>query len=312
VALVLQVLVTGLAAGAGYGLIAIGFALVYRLTGVIHFALGEMVGLSVLVTLALAAGAGQVSRTNVGAGRYLGAVVAGVVLAVASGAAVYALAVRPFLRRASTLGWIGGVVAVAFAVRGLLEATFRRQSYVFPDLIPFHRLARGGVLSLGSGVTIQVRTFFVIAVGLALAWVAGWFLERTMTGRALRAIAEEPLGAALIGLPIERLLATAFALAGALAALAAVLEAPAVPVTPDTGALLGLKGLVAAVLAGFGPPWKAFAAGLGVGVLETAVASLHIGGLRLGPAYRDVVPLAVAILVIAAGRLHAATPEDLD
>jgi branched-chain amino acid transport system permease protein len=306
VPLVLQVLVTGLAAGAGYGLIAIGYALIYRLTGVILFALGELVGLTVLVTLVLAAGTGEVSRTNVATERYGAAVLAGLVLATASGAAVYWLAVRPFLRRESPLAWIGGGVAVAFAVRGLLEATFRRQSYVFPDVIPFNRVAHAGVLSLGSGVTVQVRTFFVIAVGLLLAWVAGHVLERTMSGRALQAIATEPVGAALVGLPVERLLGAAFGLAGALAALAAVVQAPAAPVTPDTGALLGLKGLVAAVLAGFGSPWKAFAAGLGVGVLETAVTSLHVGGLRLGPAYRDIVPLGLAVAVIAIGRLHAA------
>jgi branched-chain amino acid transport system permease protein len=311
VALVLQVLVTGLAAGAGYGLIAIGYALLYRLTGVILFALGELVGLAVLVTLALAAGTGEVSRTNVAAGRYVAAVLIGLVLATASGAAVYRLAVRPFLRRLSPLAWIGGMVAVAFALRGLLEATFRRQSYVFPDVIPFNKLGHGGVLSLGSGVTVQVRTFFVIATGLVLAWAAGRVLEQTMTGRALQAIATEPLGAALIGLPVERLLGLAFGLAGALAALAAVVQAPAAPVTPDTGALLGLKGLVAAVVAGFGSPWKAFAAGLGVGVLETTVTSLHVGGLRLGPAYRDIVPLALAVAVIAIGRLHAAA-EDVD
>ena len=56
---------------------------------------------------------------------------------------------------------------------------------------------------------------------------------------------------------------------------------------------------------GFGSPWRSFAAGLGVGVLETAVASLHVAGLRPGPAWRDVVPLALAVAVAVLGRRRA-------
>jgi branched-subunit amino acid ABC-type transport system permease component len=192
------------------------------------------------------------------------------------------------------------VVAVAFAVRGLLAATLSRQSYVFPDLIPFTRLQNGGVLSLGGGVTLPVRAFFVIGAGLGLAALAAGFLDRTRHGRAMQAVAEDATAARTIGLPIEWLRAAAFALAGGLAALAAVLQAPSVPVFADTGALIGLKGLVAALLARFGSPWKAFAAGLAVGVLETGASSLHIGVLRLGPAYGDVVPLAFALVLVAA------------
>ena len=299
-ALVLQVVVTGLAAGAGYGLVAIGYALVYRLTGVVHFALGELIGLSVFVTLFLATGTGPVTRTNLPLGRLLPAVAGGLALAVGCGLLVYVVAVRPFLRRASMLGWIAGVVAVAFAVRGLLAATLSRQSYVFPDLIPFTRLQNGGVLSLGGGVTLPVRAFFVIGAGLGLAALAAGFLDRTRHGRAMQAVAEDATAARTIGLPIEWLRAAAFALAGGLAALAAVLQAPSVPVFADTGALIGLKGLVAALLARFGSPWKAFAAGLAVGVLETGASSLHIGVLRLGPAYGDVVPLAFALVLVAA------------
>ena len=65
-----------------------------------------------------------------------------------------------------------------------------------------------------------------------------------------------------------------------------------------------MKGLVAAVLARFGSPWSAFGAGLGVGLIEAAVSTFHLGGIRLGPAYRDIVPLALAIMVIAVRRLR--------
>jgi branched-chain amino acid transport system permease protein len=302
--LVLQVVVTGLAAGAGYGLIAIGYTLIYRLTGVIHFALGELVSLAVFVTLFFAAGTGPVTQTNLGAVRFIPAVAGGLAVAVVSGFLVYRLALRPFLNRRSLIGWVGVLVAVTFGVRGFLASAFARPSYVFPDVIPFRRLGESGVVNLGGGVSLQVRTFFVIGVGLALAAGAGWLLTRTRLGRALQAIADTREGAELVGIPVEWLLAIAFGLAGALAALAAVVEAPSAPVSVDTGALLGLKGLVAALVVAFGSSWRSFLAGLAVGVLEAAISVFHLGPVQLGPQYRDVLPLVLAVVIIAFTRFR--------
>ena len=83
--LALQVLVTGAAAGGVYGLIAIGHALIYRLTGVVDFAYGDLVGLGVFVTLLVAAGTGPVTQTNVGAGRFLLALAVGLVVSILVG-----------------------------------------------------------------------------------------------------------------------------------------------------------------------------------------------------------------------------------
>ena len=301
-ALLVQVLVTGLAAGAVYGLVASSYALIFRLTGVVHFALGELVSLSVFSTLFFAAGAGPLTRTGVGVARFLPALAGGIAVAIASGYLLYVAAVGPFLRRGSTIGWIGALVAVAFAVRGFLAATFVRTAYVFPDPVPFHRLPHEGLIRLSGGVTIQARSFFVAAAGIALAAAAAWFLERTRAGTALRAIADDRDAATLVGIPTERLLAFAFAGAGAMAALAAIVAAPSAPLSTDAGALIGLKGLVAALLAGFGSPWRALGAGVAVGLIETGVSTLHVGPLRLGPQYRDIIPLALAVVALGIGQ----------
>jgi branched-chain amino acid transport system permease protein len=307
--LLLQVVVTGLAAGAGYGLVAIGYTLIYRLTGVVHFALGELISLSVFATLFFAAGTGPVTRTNLGAARFVSALLGGLAVAVVSGGLVYILALRPFLRRESLIGWVGVLVAVTFGIRGFLSSAFVRTSYVFPDPIPFTRLGRGGVLDLGGGVSLQIRTFFVLGVAVAIAAGAGWVLTKTKFGKALQAISDTQEGAQLVGIPVDRLLALAFALAGALAAVAALVQAPSAPVSVDTGALLGLKGLVAALIVGFASSWRAFWAGLAVGILEAAVAALHIGPLKLGPQYRDIIPLVLAVVVIAFARLRETAVE---
>src|SRR5919199_1561724 len=243
---VVQVAVTGLGAGGVYGFLAVGHALVSRLTGAILFALGDLVGLAVFVTLAVAVGSGPVTQTNVAPVRFALALGLGVVACVAASVVTYLFAVDPFVGRASVF-WIGAMLAVAFAIRAVLESFFPRQGYVFPDPFPFRRIGRGGV----------------------------------------------------VGVPIARYVALAFALAGGVAALAAIAAAPSAPVSPGTGTLLGLEGLVAALVVRFGSPWRAFAAGEALGLLESAIANVHVGSLELGPAYSRVLPIGLVLLALA-------------
>jgi len=292
-ALLVQVLITGLAAGAVYGLIAVGIALLYRLTGVVHLAIGELVGLSVFVALAVIGGAGPVTGAA-SAGSFLVSLGVAAAVAVAAGLITYLLAVRPFLARGWALGWIGGLLALAFAIRGFIQASFTRASYVFPDPIGFDRLGDGGVIRLGGGVTVQARSFAILAAAALLSALAVWVLLRTEVGRGLQAIAGDRLAAEALGLPVERMVAGAFAGVGVFAVVAALVQAPAAPISADTGALLGLKALVAAMLAGFGSPWRVLGAGLVLGVLEAAVASAGF----LGPAFRDVIPLALVLVAL--------------
>ncbi len=296
---------TGLAAGGVYGLVAVGHSLVYRLTGVVHFALGDLVGLGVFVTLAVVAGTGPVAQTSANGARFALGLAVGVAACVGAGIATYLLAVQPYVARGSTLGWVATTVAVAFALRSGLTAFFDRPGYVFPDPIPFRRIGRGGHLEVG-GASIPVRAFFVIAVALLLAVLAERALTRTRPGRALAAIVDDREGALVVGVPVERYVAVAFGLAGGVAALAAVVAAPSGTFSVDTATLLGVKGLVAALVAGFGSLWLAFGAGLALGVLEAAIAGLPVFGWTVGPSWREVLPLALALGWMAWRRLGAA------
>jgi branched-chain amino acid transport system permease protein len=304
----LQVLVTGLAAGGVYGLVAIGHFLVYRLTGIVHFAFGDLVGLGVFVTLLVAAGTAPLGQAGVDRGRFALALLAGLLVCAAAGALSYTLAVEPYLTRGSTIGWIGATLAIAFAIRAALEATFARPAYVVPDPFPFREVGRGGFVTVG-GASIQVRSFYVVALALALAALATWTLARTRFGRGLQAIASDQEGARVVGVPVDRLIALAFGLAGAVAAVAAVAAAPGAPFAVESGTLLGIKGLVAALVVGFASPWRAFAAGVGLGVVEAAIAGLRVGGLELGPEWREVLPLALALAWVATRRFGEVAEE---
>ena len=294
----LQVFVSGLAAGGVYGLFAAGYSLIYRLTGIIHFAFGDLVGLGIFATLLVLAGTSPVSQSGAHEPRFLLAIVVGLAVCVLAGAGTYVGLVQPYLSRGSTIGWVAGTAAVAFAIRAVIGATFQRSSYVFPDPLPFHRVGTAGYIHFG-GAQVQARAFFVAGLAIALALGSAWFLERTRYGRALRAVADDREGARVVGVPVELLVTLAFALVGAIAMLAAVAAAPGEAVNANTGTLLGLKGLVAALAVRFGPPLWAFAAGLVLGVVEAAIANVHLGGWQLGPSYREVLPLAFVLLLIS-------------
>jgi branched-chain amino acid transport system permease protein len=298
VSLSLQVLVSGLAVGAVYGLVAIAYVLVYRLTGVVHFAFGDLVGLAVFAALLVAAGTGPVTQTNVGGLRFLVAVAIGVLVCVAASVAAYWLAIQPHLTRGSVIGWIAATIAIAYAVRSSIDVFFSRPTYVFPDPIPFRDIGRAGFVTVG-GASIQVRAFFVIAVATALAALATLLLQRTRLGRGLRAIESDAEGAALVGVPVGRLVTLAFALTGALAGLAAVVAAPSAPFGVESGSLLGVKALLAALLVGFSSPIAGFLAGLAVGLAESVIANVDFAVFDLGPSYREVLPIAAVLVFVA-------------
>lgn len=294
--LTLQVVLSGLAAGGLYGLLAIGYSMLYRLTGIVHFALGDLVGLAVFTTLLVSAGLTPATHETAG-GRFALGVVVGIAVTVVVGVATYFLAVHLYLVRASTIGWIGATIAVAFAIRATLGAIFTRPAYAVPDPFGLDRVGRDGVVTV-AGATFQLRSLVVFAVALALAGLVAFVVERTRFGSGLAAISADVDAARLVGVPVDRFVGIAFGAAGALAAVAALVAAPGAPFSVDTGTLLGLKGLVAAVAVGFASPWRSFAAGVALGIVETALANASF----LGPEYRDVVPIAAVIVLLALRR----------
>ena len=296
--LALQVLVSGLGAGAVYGLVAIALVVVYRLTGIVYFAFGDLVGLAVFAALLVAAGTGPVTQTNVGALRFLVAVAVGTIVCIGTSAGAYWLAVHPHVASGSVVGWIAATIAIAYAVRTSIDVFFTRPSYVFPDPLPFQDVGHGGFVSVG-GASIQVRAFFVLAVGIALALLATVVLRRSKLGRGLRAIESDIEGAAITGIPVNGLIVAAFGLTGGLAGLAAVVAAPSATFGVDAGSLLGVKALLAALVVGFSSPAAGFISGLGVGVVEAGIANFHLAGLELGPAYHEVLPIAFVLVFVA-------------
>jgi branched-chain amino acid transport system permease protein len=305
----IQIVLSGLAAGSVYGLIGIGHTLIHRLTGIVHLALGDLVGLGVFLTLLVSAGRGPVTQATASSGRFVLALAVALLATTAIGLVSYIGVIHPYLVRGSTLGWVAGTVAIAFAIQALLGALFGRPAYVFPDPLPFHDAGRDGTVTV-AGASFQVRSLFVIGLGFALAWGVNLVVTRTRFGRGLQAVAEDVEGAQVVGVPVDTYVPLAFGLVAAVAVVIAVAAAPSGPFAITTGTMLGLKGLIAAIVVGFSTSWGAFGAGLVIGVAEAAIASGTILGHGLGPAYREVLPLAFALLlVMVRGRAQSVEVE---
>lgn len=298
----LQSVVSGLAQGAVYGLVGLGFTLVHRLTRVVSFAHGDLVVGAVFVGLLLTVGTTPVVATPSGplaVVQVLVVLVAGAVLSVA----LYLAAVRPFLRTddaapggAATAGWVAGTLAVGLLLRESLGLVFTREAYSVADPLRLDRLDGGdGVLGLPGGGSVPVRLIGVLVLGLAAGVAVERLVVGSRTGAAIRAVAEDAQTAALMGIPAERVVLVAFAVAGVLAGLAGVLVAPGGRLTLAGGVVLGLKGTAAALLGRLGSLRGAVAGGLVLGVVE-AVA---VASDPFGPAYADVLALAVLVGVLA-------------
>jgi branched-chain amino acid transport system permease protein len=277
-----QYLASGLVVGGIYALIGLGFVIVFSVTRIVNFAQGEFVMLGALLMVTWQA-------------RGLGtpaAFVLTVLVVAAVGAVLERVAVRP-LRRASGLSVLILTIGAAIALRGAGLVVWGTDPFAVAAFSPGPPLRIAGAVVVRQGLWV----LGVAAVVFALLW---WFFTRTYAGTAVRACAVNPRAARLMGIRVDRVFLLAFALSGALGAVAGAVVAPITYATYDMGLMLGLKGFVAAVLGGLVSPAGAIAGGFLLGVLESMAAGL------LSSAYKDAVAFIVLIAVCLAqvtGRL---------
>jgi branched-chain amino acid transport system permease protein len=300
----------GISQGSLYALVALGYTMVYGVLGFINFAHGEVFmvgGMAGWASFAPLVASG-LWFTN----RLLSLVIAFVVCVVASAATAVVLervVYRP-LRGAPRLtlmvSSIGASVFIQYAVLHLLSPLTKAWPPV-PELF-------GWWTVLGFRV---FRTQVLVMVGAAAAFAALWLLlERTRTGRAMRATGEDVQAAALMGVNVDRTISQTFAVGGALAGAAVFLFALLFPrLYYLTGLRVGLKAFTAAVLGGIGNIPGAVLGGYTLGLLEALGPSLILSGLGIPAAWqiKDVLTFLVLILILIfrpTGLLGERLPQD--
>jgi branched-chain amino acid transport system permease protein len=306
---VLQALVAGLSTGAVYGLVGLGFSLVWSLTRVLAFAHGDIVVGSVLLAVLAVIGTTPVA-VSPDVVHSLSLVVLALLFGVVLSVGSYLVAVRPFLGRGrrpdDVMGWVAGGVTAGLVIRTALGVALPAAAYAVPDPLHLDALHGNGVVHLPGGGTVAVRVFPVLVVALVVAAAADRALVLSRIGRAMRSVAEDADAASLCGVPIERMVLVAFAAAGLLAAVAALLVAPGAPVSVDRGAVLGLYGAAAALLGRLGAPRDAVVGGLVLGVLQQLAAVTP----HLGASWSELLPLAVLVAVLSARPTGLLAPRE--
>jgi branched-chain amino acid transport system permease protein len=260
-----QLIVAGIGSGAVYALVALGFVMVFTVTGIINFAQGAFVMLGALFTVTLYAspftGDGRLSLAV--------AAVLAVLITAGIGLAVERLTVFP-ARRADHLTLIIITVAVYIIIQGLALIYWGHSGRSLPA---FTTMANADQIFRPWGIVIKAQTLWVLAT-LSL------FLGRTMIGKALRACSVNPGAARLMGINPGRMSALAFTIAAGMGAIAGVVLAPLTKPVYDMGLTLGLKGFVAAAMGGLISSPAALFGGFLLGMVENVAAGVTKSGLK--------------------------------
>jgi branched-chain amino acid transport system permease protein len=156
-----------------------------------------------------------------------------------------------------------------------------------------------------AGVSIRYQDLWILLVAALVSAAVYWFYDRTLTGKALRACAEQPVAARLVGISLSRASLISFLIAGVVGALAGVLASPVYFTSWESGLALGLKGFVAATLGGLVSVRGAVLGGLVLGVLETLTAGYVSTGLRDAVAFL----LLIVVLVVRPGGIFGRHAE---
>ncbi len=243
----LSVTVIGATVGATYGLIALGYTLVYGILQLINFAHGDVFALSGLVAFSIITWLGLDTDTSVpliAGGLLLVFVVTMPGFAIAN-AVIERVAYKP-LRHAPRLAPLITAVGVSFILQNVGLALYGPSFHTIPDFIP-----RTDAIEIG-GVAIQWNKLAVFAVVIPLLVVLTWFVQSTRQGKSMRAVAQDSDAAAMLGIDVNRTISVTFMLAGALAAAAGLIYLLQFNMRYDTGFELGLIAFTAAVLGGIG------------------------------------------------------------
>lgn len=272
----LQLLIAGVAQGCIYGLIALGFVLIYKATETVSFAQGDL--------MMLGAFAGLAAMTFLGFPFWL-AVLASIAAMAAFGLLAERAVIRPILGQPA-FSIVMLTIGIGYVLRGLITMvpSIGTETHVLP--VPY----KDQIWKLGT-LVINVEQVVVIVVTAVLCSALFALFRYSKLGIAMQASSQNQLAAYYMGIPVRQLNGLVWALAAAVAAVAGILLAPITFVHANMG-FIGLKAFPAAVVGGFGSLPGAIVGGLIIGVVES------LSGFYLPPGFKDVAAYVVVLMML--------------
>ncbi|MEA1881398.1 MAG: branched-chain amino acid ABC transporter permease [Candidatus Marinimicrobia bacterium] len=255
-----QEVVSGIALGSIYALIALGFILIYKATEVVNFAQGELMMVGAYVNFFLIqAFTGSLGVPTIWT--FIFGLIGSMIFAVIFGWFLDMIINRP-MRDEPVFSIIMATISIGIVLRALVGLIAGPMSLVPKS--PFG----GAYIELG-GIIISVLDLFIIGSAVVLVSVFYYFFNRTRWGIAMQATSEDPIAAQLMGVPVTKVYSLVWIFAAIVAAVSGVLLAPRAAILDTNMGFLGLKAFPAAVLGGFGSIPGAIIGGVILGVIET-------------------------------------------
>ncbi|MEH0165398.1 branched-chain amino acid ABC transporter permease [Paucibacter sp. JuS9] len=289
----IQQVVNGLVLGSMYALVALGYTMVYGIINLINFAHGEILMVGALVSWSVV---GALSETGMPGWAMMGvALCCAIVICTILNFVIEKIAYRP-LRNAPRLAPLITAMGMSLLLQTVAMIIWKPNPKAFPQLLPdvHYQVA-------GSTAVITLTQCVILGLTVAILAALLWLVNSTKLGRAMRATAENPRVASLMGVKPDFIISTTFVIGAALAAVAGLmLAAKDGSVTHMMGFTPGLKAFTAAVLGGIGNLAGAMLGGLLLGLLE-AIGGNYLGDITgdvLGSNYVDIFAFMALILVL--------------
>ncbi len=265
---ILQQLIQGLSLGSIYGLVALGYVLIYQAWGVLNFAQGEVCAIGAFSLLVL--------HVELGMPVILAMPLA-IIVSMIVGYIIEFLSFRP-LENAKDMSKLIATIGVSICVRNLLRVIFGADAFAFPSIFgdkPFHV----------GGLILVPQNLWNTVFGFGLVILLNLFLKKTRVGKSMRATAQDKEAARLMGINVRASLTGTFVIASAIGAIAGMLLAPVYLFNANIGATIGTKGYAAAVLGGLDFASGAMVGGIILGIAECLAVAFGSSAYQSAIAY---------------------------
>jgi len=272
---ILQYILSGLSTGAIYGLVGLGFAIIFSSTAIVNFAQGELVMLGGMLSVFFL----EVVKLPL----WLAVPVA-ILTATMAGVAFERLAIRP-LKQATPLNLVIITIGGSILFRGLAMLFWGKDTHALPSF------SGNEPLTL-AGATILPQHLWIFAVTLLVITGNKLFFYYSISGKAMRACAHNRRAASLVGIDVQRMVLYSFALSSAIGSMAGIIIAPLTMTSYDVGIMLGLKGFCAAIIGGMSSGLGTVIGGIVLGLLESFGAGFVSSG------YKDAIAFVILLLIL--------------
>jgi len=272
--MIFSLLVGALILGSIYGLIALGYSIIYRASGLMNFAQGELFMLGAFIGLTFY--------------RYLQlpfflSFILTIFIMFLMGILIERAMIRKILKRSSGEFIVLATIALSILFKNMAMLIWGSKRIEFPSIVNI------GSIQM-AGINIQPESILVVAVTIVFMFLFWLFMNKTKFGTAMRSAAQDPLAARACGIDVSLTTGVTWGLSAAVSAIGGMLYGPVYGVTFGIGSVIGIKGFAAAVVGGYGNMIGAVVGGLLLGFVETYAAGY------IGSEYKDFVAYALLIL----------------